>query len=381
MESRLRQGEKLEAIGTLAGGIAHDFNNILGSILAVAEQARPDAAGTALSASLDHIVAACGRAKDIVRQMLAFSHQTTPERRTMALRGLIEETMPLLRAALPATIDIRCDAAAPGSVTVNPAEVHQVLMNLSLNAYHAMADRPSGRLTIVLNRVVADEPLCASHPRLSYGTAYLCLAVSDTGRGIPPEHLERIFDPFFTTKAPGEGTGLGLASVHGIVTSLSGEISVYTEVGHGTTFRIYLPEVQSLEAVPLRPEPDPAPGHGCVLLVDDEPLLLDVTTLFLAKLGYEVVPARDGESGWQLFEADPGAFDILMTDLTMPGLSGADLIRRVRARRPELPVVLSSGFGDSLRAGELASLSLGAYLQKPYTQRELAAALLTALGS
>ncbi len=373
MEDRLRQGQKLEAIGTLAGGIAHDFNNIIGSILAVAEHTRDDAEAGSRAKGMQQIIVACNRARDIVRKMMAFSRHSTLMRKPISIATILEETLPLLRAAIPSTIGFHVDLRARGFASVDPTEVHQILMNLATNSAHAMAERGSGMLQFTLTCLTPDEAFARAHHHLRPGSPYLVLEVADTGHGIPKAHVDRIFDPFFTTKRPTEGTGLGLASVHGIVRSLGGDIDVTSEVGRGTTFRVYLPEVEELPEV--TPAPDPpvvhTPGNVHVLMVDDEPALLAMQRRALVKGGYTVTAVSDGLEARRVFLEAPDRFDLLFTDLTMPGIGGLELIRDARAARPEIPVILTSGNSDAAGVDELASAAIDGFLAKPYNRKEL----------
>lgn len=375
MEERLRRGQKLEAMGTLAGGIAHDFNNIIASILAVAESQRIETASGGDTTAADQIVVACKRARDIVRKMMVFSRQSLPVRNPVSVTAAAAEAIPLLRASFPATIAIESTLEATGLVRVDPSEVHQILMNLGANAVHAMG-AGGGTLRFAVTDVVADVALVSAAPRLEHGAHYVRIEVMDTGSGIPPEHLERIFDPFFTTKHPTEGTGLGLASVHGIARSLGGEISVYSVRGLGTTFQIHLPTTAVPAGLPIAPPPAPtktkwAAGIG-VMLVDDEPTLRDAQRRALERVGFSVVAARHGREALALLEsAQTPLVDLLITDLSMPEMGGVELIRAVRLTHPNLRVILSSGYAVSHNREELAALQADAVLQKPYGLDEL----------
>lgn len=377
MERRLRQAERLEATGTFAGGIAHDFNNIIGAILALAEEGREVCDDPHVREGIAGIEVACGRAQAIVRQMLLIGRgNDAVERRSEHLGNLLREAMPLLRAALPAAIDIELDVASEAAVRIHPADLNQILLNLASNAAHAMAGQAAGRFGITLEEVGAGADVLQAHPRLDEDRGYLCLRVRDTGCGIPAEHRERIFDAFFTTKGVGEGTGLGLASVHGIVVSLGGDLSVYSELGRGTTFRIYLPAADAEAPVQHEPsaeaEPADAARSGRILLVDDEETILTLTARFLERAGHTVTRAADGSSARELFAADPGAFDLLITDLTMPGCSGEELIEFVHGLRADVPAILTSGFGGHRRmVDELESRKLVSYLDKPFRRSEL----------
>ncbi len=380
LEERLRRGEKLEALGTLSGGIAHDFNNIIGSILAVAEVERLTASG-AQAEALERIAMACRRARDIVRQMMAFSRQEVRSRRPQRLSAVVAETLPLLRASIPATIAFETALSAQQKVDVDAAEVHQILLNLGTNAAQAMAGRDSGTLVVTVRDILAGEDTRRLWPSAHPGEAYVELSVRDTGVGIPRRHLERIFDPFFTTKQPSEGTGLGLASVHGIVRSLGGEIQVESVEGEGTAFRILLPASDEESASA------PRPVHGDAmtrerrkglraLVVDDEPVLRHTLTLVLQRAGFDVRAAEDAGTALDILRGDGPPVELLLTDLSLPGGSGLAIIRAARERSAATRCVLISGY--SHEAGEAdASVTPDAFLQKPF---EIAALLATVDG-
>ncbi len=371
LEARVRQGERLEALGTLAGGVAHDFNNIIGSILAVAEASREEAPDGRMRENLDRIITASDRARAIVGRMLAFSRQSESERRPVVVRAIVDETLPLLRAALPASIDLRVSGDTDAVVVADPSELNRILMNLATNAAHAMGPRGGGTLSIGVTSFVPDATFASLHPAVREGEPYVRLSVTDTGSGIEPTAVERIFEPFFTTKPSHEGTGLGLATVHGIVTSLGGAIDVYSELGRGATFRVYLPRATTIGSAPAVAPPISG-GTGRILLVDDEDTLRAMTERMLALLGYEVTSASDGLAAQRAFEEDPAAYDLVIADLTMPGMGGAALIRALHEARPDLPAILTSGFSDSMPAAERAALGIASFLQKPYTRAELA---------
>lgn len=369
MEERLRQGEKLEALGTMAGGIAHDFNNIIAAILAVAELERSDAVRGADTAAMDHIIVACQRARDIVRKMMVFSRQDQRKRGPERLAKVLNEALPLLRASIPTTVKFEAEVTAIGFAEVDPAEIHQILMNLATNAAQAMPT--GGTLSFALMDLVADADTKREWPSVIEGEPYLMLEVADTGHGISAEHIERIFDPFFTTKHPTQGTGLGLASVHGVVRSLAGEITVTSVVGSGTTFRILIPAVAHEDvSAPSGAEPlsivASAPAARRVLVVDDEPLIVQVHERILSRAGYHVTVAHDGLQAQRLLEDSAFEVDLLVTDLSMPGASGLDIIRTARVRHPGVKVILSSGFGSAAPSEALDAARPDAFLQKPY---------------
>jgi PAS domain S-box-containing protein len=348
LEAQLRQSQKLEALGTLAGGIAHDFNNILTAIVVNQELALMDLEQPAeLRERLGEISRASNRAKDLVRQILAFSRQQSEQVRThQRLMPVVQEAMALVRASLPATIEIdqALDADAP-AVLADATQVHQIVMNLCTNAAHAMRDRP-GRLTVRLAARTLDETQARTLPGLHAG-AYARLTISDTGHGMARSVLARIFEPFFTTKGPGEGTGLGLAVVHGIMKDHGGGIFVDSTPEVGTQFDLYFPAATGSGEAAVAAQENIVFGHGeSVLVVDDEPAVCDAVGSMLRKLNYRVETFTEPERALARFRADPAAFNLLLTDRTMPRLTGPQLIGRVEAVRSDLAVLVMSGLSS-----------------------------------
>jgi PAS domain S-box-containing protein len=379
LEDQLRQAQKMEAIGTLAGGIAHDFNNILAAILGYATLVRDELPeGSQLRADQQEVLTAAERATDLVRHILAFSRQHKAELAPVRLVAVVKEVLRLLRASLPSTIVLAqrtAEDVEDGAVLADVSQLHQVLMNLCTNAGYAMKTT-GGKLEIGLRAFEVNEE--APQNQLAPGR-YLLLSVKDNGPGIPPEIRERIFDPFFTTKAVGEGTGLGLSTVHGIVTGLGGAITVYSEVGSGTVFNVYLPRVDRTAAEQEQAAAELPHGHGRILFVDDEPAIAKMGQAILNRLGYNVTPAEGGPQAWALFQADPQAFDLLVTDQTMPGLTGDTLIERIRSLRPGFPIILCTGFSEILTDERVAELGVAAFLTKPIAPTVLAKAVEQAL--
>lgn len=380
LERQLRQTQKMEAIGTLAGGIAHDFNNILAGIIGFTELARQDIAKPdALLTHLNDILAASQRARDLVRQILSFSSQQEQARQPVKLGKCVEEVLRLLRATIPANVEIitEVEKEAP-TVLADPTQIHQVVANLITNAWHAIGDRP-GRLQVTLNPFRVDEDFARTHPDLRPGR-YVRLSFTDTGAGMDSHTMERIFEPFFTTKEAGRGTGLGLAVVHGIVKASDGAISVYSEPGRGTTFHLYFPAL-SMEAPPAgEAEAAPAPGQGQrVLFIDDEKILASLGERFLTRLGYLPTVEMNPEKALERFALEP--FDLVVTDLTMPQMSGLDVVRRIQQAQPGLPVILTTGYSASLDHDRAVALGFRELLIKPYNMEALGAALRRALGA
>lgn len=375
LEDHLRRSQRMEAIGTLAGGIAHDFNNILTPIMAHAELALRHLQGDEpLAESLKAILGAAVRAAQLVRQILDIGRQEDQSVEPVHLRPMVEEIAGFLRASLPTTIDIRTELAAGGDLVLgNPSRLHQVLLNLCTNARDAMAAR-GGVLTLGLDRVA---------PHATSGeTGRLRVSVEDTGTGIPAELLDRIFDPYFTTKPRGKGTGLGLAVVQGIVRSLGGELRVQSAVGRGTRFEVLLPRADEAVEAPLPrvgEEASVAAGRR-VLLVDDEPAVRDVMAKMLTVLGCEVTACAEGREALRLLRERPDAFDLLLTDSTMPGLTGPELIAEASVVCPGLPAILATGFTEGLSEQAAAEAGAQTLLQKPFTRATFMAALRAALG-
>jgi nitrogen-specific signal transduction histidine kinase/CheY-like chemotaxis protein len=380
LEERIRQAQKLDAIGTLAGGIAHDFNNILAAIGGYTELARmavsenPDALG-----DLDAVLQAVRRATDLVRKILTFSRQQAPERRAVELAPLVREAFGLLRATIPTTIDfdMRIAPDAP-TVLADASQIHQVLMNLGTNAWHAMRGH-TGCITVSLDRTIADAALVTQLPKLRPG-AYAHLSLRDTGSGMSEDTLRRIFEPFFTTKAQGDGTGLGLAVVHGIMDTHGGAIAVESTVGVGTVFDLYFPAITTAAPVsPLALTETPR-GHGQhVLVVDDEVVLARLMMHVLTALGYAVETATDPSVALELVRADPSHFALVLTDLTMPGMTGLDLADHLRELQPGLPIMLVTGNTDTVTASEVEAKGLQGLLYKPATIHELGCAVHAAI--
>ncbi len=344
LEAQLRQNQKLEALGTLAGGIAHDFNNILTAIIVNQELALMDIHEPAdLRRRLEEIGQASGRAKELVRQILTFSRQQPHEKIRQRLQMIVREALGLLRASLPATIEILQDLAPEAPpVQADASQIHQVVMNLCTNAAHAMQER-GGRLTVRLERRQLDEAACRALPGLVPGT-YAQLTVADTGHGMDAATLTRIFEPFFTTKGPGEGTGLGLPMVHGIVQNHGGGIFVQSLPGTGTTFDLYFPEASGTDSRAPLGRVDIVPGRGeSVLVVDDEQPICFAVGAMLRRIGYRVETFTDPTAALERLRADPSHFQLLLTDRTMPHITGPALIVRMREWRPGLPALLMSG--------------------------------------
>lgn len=379
LEEKLRQAQKMEAIGTLAGGIAHDFNNILAGIIGFADLGIEEVNDpAACERHFREILKASRRARDLTRQVLAFSRQREQDRQAIHLDESVQEALKLLRAAIPAAIEIatRIESKTP-SVLANSSQIHQIVTNLVTNAWHAIGDKP-GIIQVQLCHFQVDDDFSHTHPDLRPGR-YVRLSVSDNGRGIPGEVVARIFEPFFTTKAPGEGTGLGLSVVHGLMKSFDGAITVYSEPDQGTTFHLYFPALDlGIENAPAEELPEPSGRGERVLFIDDEPVLAMLGDRFLKRLGYAPSVQSDPRVALELF-ANQGA-DLVVTDLTMPHLSGLELARRIWEIRPGTPVILTTGYSATLDTSRARELGFRDLLLKPYTIRSLAQTLNQALG-
>jgi PAS domain S-box-containing protein len=379
-DARLRQAQKLEALGALAGGIAHDFNNILGAVMGYVELLRLDAAGRPQTLEdLDEVMRACLRARDLVKQILSFGRQATVARIPVDVRPVVNEAANLLRSTLPPTIRLEvvlADDLPP--ILAEPTQIHQVIMNLCTNAVHAMRES-SGELRITLGRVDIGEAFVAGQPDIAPG-AYVELTVRDTGCGMHEETLTRIFEPFFTTKGPGEGTGLGLSVVHGIVRDHDGSIHVDSAPGQGTLFRIYFPGVADVpEASSADPGAAPGGNRERILIVDDEPALGSVVHRMLTRLGYQPAIEADPKRALARVRAEPSQYDLVITDLNMPGMTGIELAAALLSARPGLPVILLTGHLSTYTPEAVRGYGIRRVLAKPVDFATLAAEVDAAL--
>jgi PAS domain S-box-containing protein len=381
VENRLRHSQKMEAIGVLAGGIAHDFNNILQGILGFAELARGETSTDHPAHQMLHEIEVAGkRAAELVSQILTFSRDRDLTRRPLDLNPVIKEALKLLRGSLPSTIEIHHELDPNcGTVMANPVQIHQVLMNLGTNAYHAMHPQ-GGRLHVSLRRLRLNEERARLMSHLQSGS-YALLEVSDTGTGIDPAIIDRIFEPYFTTREKSDGSGLGLATVHGIVRAHGGDIQVHSIVGKGTTFQVFLP----LGVEPAPPEPERAappsliPGHPLVLFVDDEDAVVRLSRLRLQRIGCRVEGYTDSRQALRAFLEAPERYSLVITDQTMPGLTGFELARNILQLRPDIPVILCSGYSDVVDETKAREAGIHSYLGKPFRMQELTAAVHAAL--
>ena len=381
LESRLRQAEKMEAIGRLAGGIAHDFNNILGGILGYAEILAENAPpGSPLKRYADNVLTGANRAAQLVEQILSYSRSQRGKRVPVDLGRIVAETLELVRGSLAAGVKLDAAlAASPLYVVGDPTQLHRVTMNLCTNAVHAMAAGGTLRVTLAEAKFDADRPL--SHGTLLAG-AYARLVVEDTGTGMDAATLARIFEPFFTTKEVGKGTGLGLSLVYGIVTDSGGAIDVTATPGRGSCFAIYLPRVDSPIIAEDAGESPVERGRGeRVLVVDDEEAIVAVTSEVLKNLGYQPLGCADGQAALSAFQRDPAGVDAVIADEVMPGLTGTELARALRGPRPGLPVILMSGYTGPIMSERALAAGITEVLKKPVQSREIAGALARALST
>jgi|GEM_PF-508969 len=370
-EMRMQQSQRLQAIGTLAGGIAHDFNNILSGILGYAELALITGKHDGeMEKTLREIIKAAQRAGDLVGQILTFSRQTEVELKPILPGPVLREASKLLRASTPASIDIRLMIDSRSAILAEPTQVHQIVMNLFTNAVLAIGQE-RGTITMELKDLAADEEFTRSHPDMRPGE-YVLLRVSDTGCGMEPEVVDHIFEPFFTTRSQGSGTGLGLSVVHGIVKGLEGIITVESQAGKGTTFNIYLPCTE-LDAADRPLEPSPiSKGEGRIVLVDDEEAILATTGAILRQLGYEVTTFTNGFEALEAMEIDPGSFDLVITDLSMPKITGIELARSMKEMGIGIPVILTSGYLAHTMGDEIRDVGISEIMTKPITMQQLA---------
>jgi len=371
LESRLKQAQKMEAIGTLAGGIAHDFNNILSAIIGYTELAlMKSTPETEIESDLEEVISSAARAKDLVKQILTFSHQTKEEQKPVQVGLIAKEVLKMLRASLPATIQIHDNIQSKSLILSDPTQFHQLFMNICANAAYAMREK-GGNLEVTLTDVELDHDFVSTYPEIQPGT-YQKLTISDTGHGMTPEVMSQIFDPFFTTKPKDEGTGLGLSVVHGIVKKSEGMLTVYSEPGQGTTFNIYFPIIKG--RADERPEKYSIipTGTEYILFVDDEKPITEIAERMLASLGYAVEVRTSSLEALELFKGMPDKFDLVITDMTMPNMTGEMLARDLMKIRPNIPIVLCTGFSEMITKEKAETMGIKAFLMKPLLRDEIA---------
>ena len=375
LEQLLRQAQKMEAIGTIAGGIAHDFNNILSPILGYSEMVAERLPENSEEREMVLAISTAGkRATELVKQILTFSRQGEQQRQPLQIHLVIKEALKLLRSSIPTTIAIHQNVVDCGLVMADSTQVHQIMMNLCTNAYHAMREA-GGELDVSMEVVELTAHDYLDNLALQPGP-HVKLSVRDTGCGMSKEIVERIFEPYFTTKQQGEGTGLGLSVVHGIVESHHGHITVYSEPGKGTEFNVYLPQVQghdeglAEEAGGIIPQ-----GSGTVLVVDDEPIIGEMLRLMLCNLGYDVLLCFSSTEALKVFTQHRTSIALVLTDMSMPVMNGAELARRIKKISPSMPVVLCTGFSEIMDEKKARRMGIDGYMTKPVIQRKLAQTL------
>ena len=371
LQEQLTQAQKMEAIGTLAGGIAHDFNNILFPMFGYLEMMLEDVPeGNPLRSHLEVIFNGAKRARDLVKQILAFSRQSDHDMKPMKVHLVLKEALQLIKSSLPSTIKITQNIQSDcGLVFADPTQIHQIVMNLCTNAYHAM-EETGGKLTVNLKEVeLTAEDL--KDQTMVPGT-HVCLTVADTGPGMEQSVIDRIFDPYFTTKEKGKGTGLGLAVVDGIVKSHGGHISVYSEPGKGTEFKVFLPVIKTKEEEHQVETDTPIQkGNERILLVDDQDMVAQMEKQMLERLGYHVTVRTSSTDALEAFRTQPDKFDVVITDMTMPNMTGDKLAAELIKIRPAIPVILCTGFSEMMSKEKTAALGIKGFLMKPVVMKDL----------
>jgi len=370
-----QQSQKMESIGTLAGGIAHDFNNILSPIIGYTELLLGDISEKSpLRISLNKVLRGALRAKDLVKQILTFSRQTDQEKRPMKVQHILKEALKLSRSILPSTIEIKQEIhQACGMIMADPTQIHQIVMNLITNAFHAM-EESGGTLTVTLKEIDLTPDNIPDANLLS--GPYVCLTIADTGTGIDEKAKARLFEPYFTTKEIDKGTGLGLAVVHGIVSTYRGAIVVESAHGKGTEFKVYIPRIVSEVEVKAEIQPTTAlTGNERILLVDDEEAISTMLKAMLERLGYQVTVRNSSTDTLEAFRARPDSFDLVITDMTMPNLTGDKLAIEIKKLRPNIPIILCTGFSEKISEGQSTLFGIDEVLMKPVVMIDLAKAV------
>ncbi len=379
-EKQLQQVMKLQAIGTLAGGIAHDFNNILFPIVGYTELTMDDIPeGNPSRKNLEEVLKAANRAKKLVQQILTFSRQNDQEFKPLKVQSLIKEALNLLRATIPSSIEIHTSIDNDcGLVKGDPTQIHQVIMNLGTNAYHALQET-GGKFEVILKETYLSYEQSQQMVGMKVGR-HLELTVKDNGHGMSPQVLERIFEPYYTTKEQGKGTGLGLSVIHGIIKNHGGDISVCSQTGVGSTFRVYLPVIDDIDMEIETPETvSESNGNEHILLIDDEESIIDIEQRILERLGYSVTPITDSEAALEEFKERPDAFDLVITDMTMPKITGDRLAQRLMDINPQIPVILCTGFNEDITEEKALSMGIDKFVMKPIVKDELAYTIRTVL--
>lgn len=373
-EKKLRQSQKIEAIGTLAGGIAHDFNNILSGIFGYTELLLIEKElGANSEKYLKEIMSASERARDLVSQILTFSRQTEVEFRPILPKTILKEVLKLLRASIPASIEIQSKLESNSVIIAEPTQIYQVVMNLFMNAIHAIGDN-NGVIKLKLEDFMVDEKFTSTHPEIKTGK-HIVIRISDTGKGIDPKILEQIFEPFFTTKPQGKGTGLGLSVVHGIVKKMNGIITTYSEVGKGTVFNIFIPVSNTDTGNISESEQLVHKGTERIAIIDDEMTILTTTKSILTNLGYSITAFHNSMEALETIKADPDDFDLIITDYSMPLLTGVELSKRLKEAGIQVPVILTSGFHGQLTEDSAHNAGIAMMIRKPLNAYQLTNAI------
>jgi len=379
-ERQLQQVLKIQAIGTLAGGIAHDFNNILFPIIGYTELTMDEVSEDSVAHNnLQEILKAANRAKDLVKQILTFSRQSDQERRPVKVQNIITETLRLLRASIPASIEIVHKIQDDcGPVMGDATQIHQVIMNLCTNAYQAMQDK-GGKLEVILTEIDIGYEKMTDKIGMQPGK-HLRLLVKDEGCGMEASVLDRIFEPYYTTKEQGKGTGLGLSVIHGIVKNHRGDINVKSTPGKGTIFQVHLPLIENLElAAELEPTNGAAKGEERILLVDDEEQIVAMERQMLENLGYRVTARTDSQEALKVFAQHPHNFDLVITDMTMPYMTGDQLAQKMLDIQPNIPVILCTGFNEIITEQKALAMGIQKFVMKPIVKNDLATTIRSVL--
>lgn len=372
MQSALQQTQRLDSLGILAGGIAHDFNNILSAIIGYTDLTKINCLGNRkVQYYLDQLSSASNRAKNLVKQILNFSRQSGLEKQPVEIERIVIEALDLIRASIPSSIHITRNIPSNlGIVIANETQIHQIVINLCTNAYQAIKNE-AGSIVVDLATINISRYDSVNYPDLEPGD-YIKLIITDTGLGIPTEILSKIFDPYFTTKKVGDGTGLGLSTVHGIVKDHRGSIKVYSELDKGTTFQVFLPKANSKHTESQIKEEQLPRGTETILFVDDEKLLLEIGKELLESLGYRVETRASSVDALEAFRAQPEKYNLIVSDMTMPNYTGEYLAMEARKISPEIPIILCTGYSTSLDSNRLDKLGISKILMKPVTIHELA---------
>ena len=370
LEAQLRQAQKMETIGTLAGGIAHDFNNILTPILTFAEVAMLEVDHKSdLRHYLSTIYGAGERARDLISHILAFSRQAELEMQPVKMKYIVREALKLITRTLPATIEVKRNIRSDLTVLADPTQLHQIVMNLCTNAFHAM-EKTGGLLTVSLKDTDIDMETASRYPDLAPGK-YIKLSVSDTGEGMTSAIMDKIFDPFFTSKSTGKGTGMGLSVVHGIVKSHKGIITVESEPNKGATFEVYLPQMKEAMQIAAKTIKEKKSWHGNVLIVDDDEIVAESIKMLLKIMGFDTTISTDGIKALELFKDKPDHFDLVITDMTMPNMTGDILSKELLSIKPDIPIIICTGFSEHIDEEKAMQLGVNAFIMKPVLKNSL----------